>query len=93
MQRRYDEIRGQNQIDALEDVTGKRVPDRFRKKINGGASELDLVRSGLDDSMRQAFQEMRATREANKKITSYRMAAYVNAIRKIARSYLDIGVY
>ncbi len=93
MQRRYDEIRGQNQIDALEDVTGKRVPDRFRKKINGGASELDLVRSGLDDSMRQAFQEMRATREASKKITSYRMAAYVNAIRKIARSYLDIGVY
>jgi len=93
MQRRYDEIRGQNQIDALEDATGKRVPDRFRKKINGGASELDLVRSGLDDSMRQAFQEMRATREANKKITSYRMAAYVNAIRKIARSYLDIGVY
>jgi len=93
MQRRYDEIRSQNQIDALEEVTGKRVPDRFRKKINGGASELDLVRSGLDDSMRQAFQEMRATREGNKKITSYRMAAYVNAIRKIARSYLDIGVY
>ncbi len=93
MQRRYDEIRGQNQIDALEEVTGKRVPDRFRKKINSGASELDLVRSGLDDSMRQAFQEMRATREANKKITSYRTAAYVNAIRKIARSYLDIGVY
>ncbi|MCF6338965.1 MAG: Glu/Leu/Phe/Val dehydrogenase [Gammaproteobacteria bacterium] len=93
MQRRYDEIQSQNQIDALEEVTGKRVPERFRKKINGGASELDLVRSGLDDSMRQAFQEMRATREASKKITSYRMAAYVNAIRKIARSYLDIGVY
>ena len=93
MQRRFDEIRSQNQLDALEDVTGKRVPDKFRNKMNGGASELDLVRSGLDDSMRQAFQEMRATRESNKKITSYRMAAYVNAIRKISRSYLDIGVY
>ncbi len=93
MQRRYDEIQSQNQIDALEEVTGKRVPERFRKRINGGASELDLVRSGLDDSMRQAFQEMRETREESKKITSYRMAAYVNAIRKIARSYLDIGVY
>ncbi len=93
MQRRYDEIRGQNQIDALEEVTGKRVPDQFRERINGGASELDLVRSGLDDSMRQAFQEIYATRESNQKITTYRMAAYVNAIRKIARSYLDIGVY
>lgn len=93
MQRRYDEIRGQNQIDALEELTGKQVPERFRKKINGGASELDLVRSGLDDSMRQAFQEMYATREGNPKITTYRVAAYVNAIRKIARSYVDIGVY
>jgi glutamate dehydrogenase (NAD(P)+) len=93
MERRYDEIRGQNQIDALEEVTGKRVPERFRQKINGGASELDLVRSGLDDSMRQAFQEMFATRNGSEKISSYRVAAYVNAIRKIARSYLDIGVY
>jgi len=93
MQRRYDEIRGQSQIDALEEVTGKQVPDRFRHKINGGASELDLVRSGLDDSMRQAFQEVRATRESNQKIKTYRVAAYVNAIRKIARSYIDIGVY
>jgi glutamate dehydrogenase (NAD(P)+) len=93
MQRRYDEIRGQNQIDALEELTGKQVPDHYKQKINGGASELDLVRSGLDDSMRQAFQEIRATRDGNKKITTYRMAAYVNAIRKISRSYLDIGVY
>lgn len=93
MQRRYDEIRGQNQIDALEEVTGKTVPDRFKQKINNGGGELDLVRSGLDDSMRQAFQEMRDTLQSSEKIISYRMAAYVNAIRKISRSYLDIGVY
>lgn len=93
MQRRYDELRSQNQMDALESLTGKPVPDKFKQNINGGASELDLVRSGLDDSMRQAFQEMRETRASNSKITTYRMAAYVNAIRKISRSYLDIGVY
>jgi glutamate dehydrogenase (NAD(P)+) len=93
MQRLYDEIKGQNQIDALEELTGKVVPERFKQQINNGGSELDLVRSGLDDSMRQAFQEMHATREGNEKVTSYRMAAYVNAIRKISRSYLDIGVY
>lgn len=93
MQRRYDELRAQHQLDALEDLTGKSVPDKFKQKINSGASELDLVRSGLDDSMRQAFQEMLETRAGNPKITTYRMAAYVNAIRKISRSYLDIGVY
>jgi glutamate dehydrogenase (NAD(P)+) len=93
MQRRYDELRSQHQMEALENLTGKLVPDKFKQQINGGASELDLVRSGLDDTMRQAFLQMRETREGNPKITTYRMAAYVNAIRKISRSYLDIGVY
>lgn len=93
MQRRYDEIRSQHQMEALEELTGKSMPDKFKLQINGGASEVDLVRSGLDDSMRQAFQEMRDTRAGNPNITTYRMAAYVNAIRKISRSYLDIGVY
>ncbi|MDT8382943.1 MAG: Glu/Leu/Phe/Val dehydrogenase [Gammaproteobacteria bacterium] len=93
MQRLYDESRSQQQMQALEDLTGKLVPDAFKLKINGGASELDLVRSGLDDSMRQAFQQMREVREGNPKITTYRMAAYVIAIRKISRSYLDIGIY
>lgn len=93
MQRRYDELRGQTQLDALENMTGRKVPDTFKEKINSGASELDLVRSGLDDSMRQAFQEMRVTRLENNKIKDYRTAAYVNAIQKISRSYIDIGVY
>ncbi|WP_455199094.1 Glu/Leu/Phe/Val family dehydrogenase [Kaarinaea lacus] len=93
MQRRYDELRGQSQLDALENVTGRKVPDAFKERINSGASELDLVRSGLDDSMRQAFQEMRETRMENKLVEDYRTAAYVNAIRKISRTYLDLGVY
>ena len=93
MQRRYDELRGQTQLDALENLTGRKVPDAFKEKINSGASELDLVRSGLDDTMRQAFQEMRETRMDNKLINDYRTASYVNAIRKISRSYVDVGVY
>jgi glutamate dehydrogenase (NAD(P)+) len=93
MQRRYDELRGQNQLEALESVTGKKVPDAYKERIKSGASELDLVRSGLDDSMRQAFQDIRQTFTEDKKIIDYRTAAYVNAIRKISHTYLDIGVY
>ncbi len=93
MQRWHDELQGLAQTEALENVTGKQVPDSFRKKISSGASELDLVHSGLHDSMCSAFQEMWQTRSEIEKVTNYRTAAYVNAIRKIARSYLDIGVY
>jgi len=93
MQRRFDELRSAQIIDAMERMTGKPVPDSLKIGFNGGASEEDLVRSGLDDSMRQAFDGMLETRENIAAITDLRTAAYVNAIRKIARSYLDIGVY
>lgn len=93
MERRYDEMRGLHQIEALESLTGKVVPQGLRDKIDAGASELDLVLSGLDDSMRQAFQGILETRNGNDKITDLRTAAYATAIRKIARSYLDVGIY
>jgi glutamate dehydrogenase (NAD(P)+) len=93
MQRRYDELRSTQQISVMESITGKLVPDAIKKKLNNGASEIDLVRSGLDDSMRLAFQEIKETRDSHDNIYDLRTAAYVNAIRKISRSYLDIGIY
>jgi glutamate dehydrogenase (NAD(P)+) len=93
MQRRFEELRGHQHISALESLTGKLVPDAIKDKIRSGATEQDLVRSGLDDSMSLAFQEMQETFASNENISDYRTAAYVNAIKKIARSYLDIGIY
>jgi glutamate dehydrogenase (NAD(P)+) len=57
-----------------------------------GASELDLVRSGLDDTMRAAYQEIRDTLKRYPEIHDYRTAAYVIAIRKLAQSYYDLGL-
>lgn len=63
------------------------------KEIIKGANELDLVRSGLDDTMRNAYQELRDTLETNNKVNDFRTAAYIVAISKIARSYFYLGVY
>jgi len=93
MERRYDEMRGQHFITAIESLTQATAPDWLRETIVHGADELDLVRSGLDDTMRFAYQELRNTRLDNDKIRDYRTAAYVVAIKKISRSYFDIGVY
>jgi glutamate dehydrogenase (NAD(P)+) len=62
-------------------------------KLTVGADELALVRSGLDDTMREAFQNIKAIYDANEHIQDYRMAAYVTAVEKISRTYLDLGVY
>jgi glutamate dehydrogenase (NAD(P)+) len=69
------------------------MPDWVLKELSRGSDELDLVRSGLDDSMRLAFQHIRDVKAERETVEDYRTAAYVIAIEKIARSYIDIGVY
>ena len=93
MERRYDEMRGSHLANALESMTGANLPKQVRDELVKGAAELDLVRSGLDDTMRLAYQEISKKRRDNHKISDLRTAAYVVSIEKISRSYLDIGVY
>jgi glutamate dehydrogenase (NAD(P)+) len=93
MERRYDEMRGQHLAQAMESMTGSKLPDIVRDELVRGADELDLVRSGLDDTMRLSYQQISQELHSNNNIADFRTAAYAVAIRKIARSYLDIGVY
>lgn len=93
MERRYDEMRGRHMADALESMTGSKLPEIVRHELVRGADELDLVRSGLDDTMRLAYQQISEELHGNDRISNLRTAAYAVAINKIARSYLDIGVY
>jgi len=90
LQRRFDEVRGQHMVSALELMTGEQVPEWMHEALVRGAHETDLVRSGLDDTMRTAFQEIQEARENSK--YDYRTAAYRIAIQKIARANLDLGV-
>lgn len=93
MQRRHDELRGMQMTKMFEEATGNSVSDHVRDTITRGADELDLVRSGLDDTMRLAYQEIRNTLESDDNIHDLRTAAYVTSIRKIARTYQEIGVF
>lgn len=91
LERRFHEARGEHILDAIEHATGVEVPEHLRERIGRGADEFDLVRSGLDDSMRLALQSIIRLRNENPKINDYRMAAYALAIEKVSRHYKDIG--
>lgn len=93
MERRYDEMRGGHMLRAIQSMTEEPIPEWIQKELVQGADELDLVRSGLDDTMRLSFQQIKAVLDSNDKVSDYRTASYVVAIDKISRSYLDIGVY
>ncbi|MBL1259645.1 MAG: Glu/Leu/Phe/Val dehydrogenase [Thiotrichaceae bacterium] len=93
MERRYDELRGKEYANLLEEATGTKLSESTRAMMVRGASELDLVRSGLDDTMRNAYQEMHKTLHSNENIKDLRTAAFVIAIEKISSYYLDVGIY
>ena len=92
MTRRHEENQHELLIAAIE-KDGQKVGGDLSEKLLRGHSELDLVRSGLDDSMREAFQAMRNRYWEDEMIDSYRVAAMAIAIEKIATSHLELGVY
>ena len=78
-------------ISAIETMTGKEMPEKFKEQFIEGANEIDLVRSGLDDMMREAYQKIRESMIAND-IPNLRTAAYKVALDRIAESYDSIGL-
>ncbi len=89
--RRLEEARGKETLSAIEKLTGEEVPTRVRRKIEKGADELDLVRSGLDDTMRLAYQEINHARQTSN-LPDLRTAAFVVGIKKVARTYQEMGI-
>lgn len=92
MTRRWEESQNEVLIEAIEG-RGHKISEHLTKKLRRGSSELELVRSGLDDSMREAFQKMREYYWRHDKTESYRIAAMAIAIELIATSYEELGVY
>lgn len=91
MEKRYDEDKGRLIVDAIESATGKPVPTVIRNNLTKGANELDLVRSGLDDTMRVAYQEIHKKMKDINEPYNMRTAAFVVAIEKIARTHMEMG--
>lgn len=92
MERRQEEYRGLAIVEALEALTGQTLPASSRAKITTGADELMLVRSGLDDTMRMAYQEISTVFHSKEQIHDFRTAAFVVSLRKIARTYMEMGI-
>ncbi len=97
MQRRQEEMRHQLLIDELERLdkylgdAWSMTPD-FKKKYLRGAGELELVRSGLDDTMRTAYQAMAEVWRQRDDVKDLRTAAYIVAISRIVSAYNNKGL-
>ena len=93
MEKRFEELSARRMVHALEGAAGKRLGEKERALLIRGADEVDLVNSGLEETMSTAFQQIRAVQAAEPRIKDLRTAALALAIDKIARSYLELGIF
>ena len=97
MQRRAEEARSRLLVEELERLSSDQglgwslAPD-FKERFLTGSDELALVRSGLDDTMRTAYQAMREIWHSRADVTDLRVAAYIVSISRVAATYQSKGL-
>jgi glutamate dehydrogenase (NAD(P)+) len=93
MGKRFEEMSASQLLAAMERATGKKLSDEEKKTLAKGADEEDLVNSGLEETMISAYHQIRQIKVTRKEVPDMRTAAFINAINKIAVSYLELGIF
>lgn len=93
MSKRHEQANELAMLKAIELATGKHFSDGERTEIAKGPDEQDLVSSGLEETMISAYHELLQTRRTHDGVPDLRIAAFLNAIHKVARSYMEMGIF
>jgi glutamate dehydrogenase (NAD(P)+) len=93
MQKRHEQANELAMLKVIEAATGRKFTDAEREAMAKGPDEQDIVNSGLEETMIAAFHDLLNTQRKTKGIPDLRIAAFVSAIHKIARSYMELGIF
>lgn len=97
MDKRFNERAFNNIVSSIEDLTGRNLDKEKKQFITRGAEEIDLVRSGLEETMVIAFaqimEEYTKERPGLEPVEDLRTAAFIVAVKKVASDYLQLGIF
>ena len=93
MEKRFTENMNSHILGQMEELSGKQVKKDARDMIMHGPDEVDLVYSGLEETMISSTREIMQAWKENPSIPDMRTAAYVVAINKVATSYSELGIF
>lgn len=93
LEKRFTENMNTHILGQIEELSGKKVKGPSRDMILHGPDEVDLVYSGLEETMINATREIMDTWKENPDIPDMRTAAYVVAINKVATAYAELGIF
>jgi glutamate dehydrogenase (NAD(P)+) len=91
MQRRFQQQSNERILRGVEELTGQRFSPAATAAATASADEEDLVNSGLEETMVTAYNELRAV-QVDRGV-DLRTAAFINAIGKVARAYVERGIF
>ena len=92
LEKRYDQEKYRKLLGTIENATGEEFTDEEKDQLIQGASERDLVLSGLEETMVNAYHSMNKVRQ-EKNIKSLRTAGFILALERISVSYMDLGIF
>jgi glutamate dehydrogenase (NAD(P)+) len=92
MSKRHEMANELAMLRTIERATGKTFTDTERAALAKGPDEQDLVNSGLEETMIAAYQELVDVKEKYG-TPDLRIAAFLTAINKVARSYMELGIF
>ncbi len=93
MEKRFNHNTYENIMNTVEQMTGKRIEQREKDILTRGADEIDLVRSGLEETMITSYHQIRNVWLKNPAIKDMRTAAFVCALQKIGSDYENLGIF
>lgn len=92
IEKRFEQSAYDRILNLVEKETGRTLTAEERNTAARGADEADLVYSGLEETMITAYHQIRNVKQKNN-IDNLRTAAFLNAIEKIAVSYMELGIF
>lgn len=93
LNKRFELNSNYNLVNAIEKYTGKTVTERDKSVLVTGPNEIDLVRSGLEETMITSYHSIREQWLKNPSIPDMRSAAFVVAIGKVGSDYENLGIF
>ncbi len=93
MEKRFEEKAARQILNAIEQTTGTSFSDTEISGFARGADEIDLVNSGLEETMVRAYHEIREIKESCAEDIDLRTASMISAINKIALVYKHRGIF
>jgi glutamate dehydrogenase (NAD(P)+) len=93
MQKKHEEDHNLELANLLEKMTGKKMDDLERKLFTKGPEEVDLVNSGLADTMAKAYVTIRQQWKEGNGQYDMRTAAFIVALNKVASDYEQMGIW